>query len=203
MNDTSREARNRAPSSCVFTKAKSREPVRRHRRKARFPLPWRWNPVLNSTTRQEALRNVPNHRCRLNRSCNLFRPITRIPQTWTDIVRLFIGATFYGLNKLFAKSVITSVPLWTKFCHNYLNDTIAGFAFPAYCNLVFRLFHRRRFERLWSIIGMVLFAGAFWEIVPPFVFKHGVSDPYDIVAYCIGATIYWVSLHGCVSPASN
>ena len=54
MPTTLRKSAPSAPSPCVSAR-QFQGAWERHRRKARFLLPWRWNPVLNPTTRQEEL----------------------------------------------------------------------------------------------------------------------------------------------------
>lgn len=74
-------------------------------------------------------------------------------------------------------------------CH--ANDFLGGLAFLAYTNLLLDLVKpESRFKKLITIMIFILLCGIFWECVAPIFIADSVGDPYDLLAYAIGAASY-------------
>lgn len=98
----------------------------------------------------------------------------------------------YAMNKwLFLKFGFWSY----KFCTSYLNDLLLV---PVVVPIV--LFFSRVFKLrdtysppmfLEIIVPLALWSIAF-ELIGPFCFGKGTSDPSDVLAYCLGGLISWL-----------
>lgn len=78
-------------------------------------------------------------------------------------------------------------------CH--LNDLLGGIAFMGYVNVLFDLIKpSMRIRRLGTTLIFMVLCGLFWEFVGPLFVANSVGDPLDIVAYALGALIYWTGL---------
>jgi len=100
--------------------------------------------------------------------------------------------TIYAMNKfLFLK-----YDLWNyKFCTDYLNDLLLV---PVVIPIVLffpKVLKLRDFYSpptfLEIIVPLAIWSIAF-ELVGPFFFGKGTSDPSDVLAYCLGGLISWL-----------
>lgn len=107
-----------------------------------------------------------------------------------NISIIFGSLGVYALNQLYIKKVVS-----ISFFHYYFNDVIAGLLLISVANLLIEISPHRQntFKTAISIYTLTLFAGIFWEYVAPF-YRGGTSDPFDLVAYIAGATIYLVTV---------
>ena len=75
----------------------------------------------------------------------------------------------------------------------HFNDFLGGIAFMAYTNLLISLVQPRYRIRNPLIGSAYIFCcGLFWEYAAPLFVPDSVSDPWDVLAYCLGAGMYWV-----------
>lgn len=94
----------------------------------------------------------------------------------------------YCINQ-YIKTRINFEPLkWFLSC--YFNDIIGSITFMSYCGIVLEIFHRKMLK-LHQIILLMFCCGLFWEYITPLFRSNTISDPFDIVAYILGGTIYW------------
>ena len=99
--------------------------------------------------------------------------------------------TLYMVNKL---SLFTP-PWWgNRFINAYLNDVLLV---PVILPIIL-LFSRMLTSRdnySPPMLGEVLIVLAIWstafEFIGPRFFQKGISDPFDVLAYCIGGLISW------------
>lgn len=90
------------------------------------------------------------------------------------------GALAAGFS--FAKAVVLG----------HLNDFLGGFAFLAYTNLLIALVQPRyRICRFSVALAYIFCCGLFWEYAAPLFVPDSVSDPWDVLAYCMGGAAYW------------
>lgn len=74
----------------------------------------------------------------------------------------------------------------------YFNDFLGGLAFMAYTNLLISLVQPRyRIRNPLIGIAYIFCCGLFWEYAAPLFVSDSVSDPWDVLAYCLGAVLYW------------
>jgi hypothetical protein len=106
-------------------------------------------------------------------------------------VSFIIAVSLYALNQFYLKHHVIA-----SFFHSYFNDVLAGITFITYSNMLFFLVGKPQhcFQRLHTILSLIIAAGWFWEYVTPLYRKDSVSDPIDILAYAIGAACYWLLL---------
>ncbi|MEL6239341.1 MAG: hypothetical protein AAFQ90_12225 [Pseudomonadota bacterium] len=81
------------------------------------------------------------------------------------------------------------------FFGNHFTDCLAGIALP--CALLsipaWEPLFRSLFVSLLSTLGATLSAAVVWEVLVPLVDNDSVGDPWDVVAYLVGALVYWVA----------
>ena len=75
----------------------------------------------------------------------------------------------------------------------YLNDALGMAILLAYSNLVIISCDNRRllilsFSRIFTFAFLV---GLFWEYITPLYRSNSVSDPFDLLAYLSGASVYY------------
>ena len=76
------------------------------------------------------------------------------------------------------------------FLHSWFNDTLAMpiiFSFSAIARAVTKV--NIAFTNLYYL-GLTIFCSFVFEYIRPIFIKSSVTDKYDIIAYCIGATAY-------------
>ncbi len=76
------------------------------------------------------------------------------------------------------------------FLHSWYNDTLAMpiiFSFGAIARAVTKV--NIAFTNLYYL-GLTIFCSFVFEYIRPIFIKSSVTDKYDIIAYCIGATAY-------------
>lgn len=97
----------------------------------------------------------------------------------------------YGLNRfVFRKVVDIAIISYLLKCH--FNDWLGGIFIIAYINnlLQHSKYKRYKINTLPCAILINILCGIVWEFVGPYIFHHGVSDLYDIVAYILGGITY-------------
>lgn len=101
---------------------------------------------------------------------------------------LFVCVGLYGLNVLFLKTHTSVI-----FFRFYLNDVLAGALLVAYTNALIGVtpLKPHTLKHLWQMLALTFCAGLFWEFVTP-LFRQSTSDPFDLIAYLIGAGIYYL-----------
>ena len=76
------------------------------------------------------------------------------------------------------------------FLHSWYNDTLAMpiiFSFSAIARAVTKV--NIAFTNLYYL-GLTIFCSFVFEYIRPIFIKSSVTDKYDVVAYCVGATAY-------------
>lgn len=110
-----------------------------------------------------------------------------------DIAVLLIAAALYALNAAFLKPAFAGVPAGVFFA-GYFNDILGGAAFLAYTNALVCLYDpRRRLRRFVSCVAYISCCGLFWEFAAPCFVADSTADVLDLVAYVVGAVLYWAS----------
>lgn len=103
-----------------------------------------------------------------------------------------LSLTIYFINKLsFLKFGLLSY----KFCTYYLNDLLL---IPVVVPIVLFFSRVLKLRDIYSpptfleiIVPLAIWSIAF-ELVGPFYFGKGTSDPLDVLAYCLGGLISWL-----------
>jgi len=103
--------------------------------------------------------------------------------------------TLYSINKCF----FSGSENWNyAFCNYYLNDLLLV---PVLVPIILFLSRILKFREYYSypkyleiVIPLVIWSVAF-EIIGPFYFTKGTSDPIDVLVYCIGGLISWIIWH--------
>lgn len=106
-----------------------------------------------------------------------------------------VGLALYALNRFYLKNIVrTPVVSYLLNCH--FNDFCGGICIIAYMNIVLSFDQHCpfRFKRYRDIFLACFICGLLWEYLFPLVFPRGTADPWDIVAYCLGGSIYTVAL---------
>lgn len=102
---------------------------------------------------------------------------------------ILITLTIYILNQ-YTKTLYNShFLLWFMSC--YFNDIVGSVCFLAYCNIMFELYGIYMKEYKYIFI-LMLCCSFVWEVIAPLVRKDTVADIFDVLAYLLGGTIYWL-----------
>ena len=108
-----------------------------------------------------------------------------------DAVIIVCVLILYSLNRFIFKTVV-NVPVVSYFLKCHFNDWLGGIFIVAYINVVLQ-HSRYKHVRIHTLLHAILinaFCGIVWEFIGPYVFHHGTSDCYDILAYIIGGITY-------------
>ena len=90
-----------------------------------------------------------------------------------DEVIIVCVLILYCLNRFIFK-IVVNVPIVSYLLKCHFNDWLGGIFIVAYINVVL----------------INAFCGIVWEFIGPYVFHHGTSDCYDMLAYIIGGITY-------------
>ena len=107
--------------------------------------------------------------------------------------KLFIfSLTLYTFNKY---SLLRPFFFETKFNYCYLNDLLLVPVILPIILFISKTFNIRNNNHppiiLEIIIPLIIWSISF-EIIGPYYFEHGISDPIDIVAYFLGGGVSWL-----------
>lgn len=106
-----------------------------------------------------------------------------------DLILICIIALLYTLNNIVLKQHTTGIIREFLVC--YFNDLMAPMFLIAYSNIVLGT-KEKRLYRIRHILPFCLCAGIVWEFFAPIIKNGSVTDPFDIIAYLIGGSMYWV-----------
>lgn len=98
---------------------------------------------------------------------------------------------FYSLNRFILKKVV-DIPVISYLLKSHFNDWLGGIFIIAYINTILHhsKFKRNQVHTFPQAILINVLCGIVWEFISPYVFHHGTSDLYDILAYIIGGITY-------------
>ena len=106
-----------------------------------------------------------------------------------EIFLVVATAIFYLLNNFVFKNISTGVVHYFLVC--YFNDLICPIGFLAYVNIMLS-FINKKLEKFYQILIFCFICGVVWEFLAPLLKKSSVTDPYDLLCYCIGGKLYWI-----------
>ena len=115
--------------------------------------------------------------------------IKNIKREPNDLILMSVIALLYSLNNCFLKKAFSGIP--GEFFKCYFNDLMAPCFLLAYSNMLLSL-KGKRINKIMFILPFCLCAGLIWEYFTPLIKKSSVTDPFDILAYLIGGSIYFV-----------
>ena len=95
----------------------------------------------------------------------------------------------YCINRVLKRYI--NIPVIGYLCKCHLNDFIGGIVFCAYFNLILIAFERQTINKYYQIFIIILCTGIIWEYVFPIFLNYSISDIYDVLAYILGATVYY------------
>lgn len=75
--------------------------------------------------------------------------------------------------------------------HWYFNDFLASIILLASSNILLR-FENKGIYSIKGIFIFILIASILWEYIIPIFKKKSISDPFDVLTYFIGATMYYI-----------
>jgi len=153
-------------------------------------------PIKENSPRDERLRTFFLNCC-CNSSCCYYYKLGIINHMNANfkyiLDPLFIfSSTLYTVNKL---SLFP--PYWWghKFINAYLNDVLL---IPVMLPIILFFSRLLKFREKYSppmlmeiVMPLAIWSIAF-EFIGPYFFEKGTSDPFDVLAYCIGGIISWV-----------
>lgn len=155
-----------------------------------------WTPFKKNSSRNERVRTFLPYCCCDSGCCNSYKPwiMTGMDVKFRYLLDpLFLFAfALYIVNKL----LLFSFNWWgSKFVNSYLNDfLLIPVLIPIILYVSKRLNCRKySFPPMFVeiIIPLVIWSIAF-EFIGPFYVKKGISDPFDVLAYCLGGFFSWL-----------
>ncbi len=97
----------------------------------------------------------------------------------------------YGINKAWLSNITAGT--LEMFCRSFLNDIVCPLFFLGFVNIVLLWVGFEATSYLKCItIGMA--AGMVWEYFAPLINPKAITDPWDLLCYFIGASIYYLIL---------
>lgn len=108
-----------------------------------------------------------------------------------DLFMLCVVSALYFINQIIKSEIPQGIVGYFVRC--YANDVLCGVLIMSYSNLILSYARRplKPFEKYRHIFAYVFVCGLFWEYGARFIKPSATLDMFDIVAYIVGATIYW------------
>lgn len=106
-----------------------------------------------------------------------------------EIQIIVLAMTIYAINR--TTKMYNNIPFIGYLCKCHLNDCIGGIVFPAYVNIVLKLYKYPQIAKLSHICIIMLCCGIFWEYVCPLFLEYSVSDFWDMLSYILGGILYY------------
>lgn len=98
----------------------------------------------------------------------------------------------YAINKAFLISHTAGT--LNYFCRCYLNDLVCPFFFLGYCQILLLWMLNREIKSYWKCMLLMMAAGCVWEYGSPIINSRAVSDPWDLLCYFVGGTVYFLMI---------
>ena len=95
----------------------------------------------------------------------------------------------YGINKLWLFKITTGE--LEIFCRSFLNDLVCPLFFLGFANIVF-LWAGIELNSYIKCVSIGMTAGVVWEYFAPIVNTKSTTDPWDLICYFIGISIYYL-----------
>ena len=109
----------------------------------------------------------------------------------TDLLLCAEAAGFYIVNRLWLRHMTAGFVQWFLVC--YANDLSAGLFLAAWADLLLRLGRLPPIRSWRQTVPLLLASGFVWEVLAPLWKAGAIFDPWDFLAYQIGALGYlWV-----------
>ena len=105
----------------------------------------------------------------------------------TDIAVMLAGIALCGLNPLI-RPYLEGIPALISDC--WFKDVFGASVFAAYTDLLICCCGKKYIPQLSHILLLMLLSGFFWEVITPLYRSDTVGDPIDVIAYCLGGSIY-------------
>ena len=80
--------------------------------------------------------------------------------------------------------------------NDHFNDFLASILILAYINICLS-FIDYELRSLHILIAIILIISFVWEYIAIFIKPHSVCDYLDVIAYLIGAIVYWKIINKC------
>lgn len=109
----------------------------------------------------------------------------------TDLLLCAGAAGFYIVNCLWLRHVTAGFVQWFLVC--YANDLFAGLFLAAWADALLRLGRLPPIRSWRQTVPLLLACGFVWEVLAPLWKAGAIFDPWDFLAYQVGALGYlWV-----------
>ena len=106
-----------------------------------------------------------------------------------DISTLFTILVIYIFKPLIL-TVLDNSRILTHIYRAYFHDILAGIAIMAYINTLLNFFGFKVIKSIYHSVSISLLCGIVWEFFAPFLKNSAVFDYLDLIAYCVGASLY-------------
>ncbi len=105
-----------------------------------------------------------------------------------DCVLFFAAVLLFLCNTYFVRGQLGGIA--GRFFDGHFHDLLAPLLMLSYTNTLLSVLSLR-VRRLPSVLGFIAVCGVVWEYVTPLYKPDTTSDPLDLLAYMLGAVIYW------------
>lgn len=115
----------------------------------------------------------------------------RITKCWRrfHLLSSVLLMIFYSVNQQIKTQIHIPVLGYLLRCH--FNDYLGAFLFFCYLNLMISISCFKQVTALPQILFMTAICGFWWEGIAPILHPNSTADPWDLVAYLLGALSYW------------
>lgn len=107
---------------------------------------------------------------------------------------IIVCMIIYTINRLLKNYI--AIPVMGYLCRCYLSDFICGIVFCSYFNLVLIKNGYRTITKYYQLFIVIFFSGILWEYFFPIFISYSISDKYDLLAYILGGTVYYLIKKG-------
>lgn len=105
-----------------------------------------------------------------------------------DLLLCTGAAGFYMVNRFWLRHVTAGFARWFLVC--YANDLFAGLFLAAWADALLRLGRLPAIRSWKQTVPLLLACGFVWEVLAPLWKAGAVFDPFDFLAYQVGALGY-------------
>lgn len=107
---------------------------------------------------------------------------------------LFVCFVLYWVSKTQIVSGMSDLIRW------YFTDLLAVPSLLALFNLIWSALARRPVSGFAEIAYIALVCSIIWEVIAPLIVESSIGDPFDVLAYFIGALGYYALRRVLVNP---
>jgi len=103
---------------------------------------------------------------------------------------VLLSAVLFYINEAIKFKIKT--PYLGYLFRSHYNDFWGGVSFIALVNIILYFSIYNKIKNFKIILVFALLCSVFWEVVTPVFVSSSVGDFWDVIAYSLGFTTYWI-----------